>query len=162
MTRAIRNFIMTAALTIAAAAISPEARATDVVLNGTGTCHFGGAVNYYKQGIKQGGRYKNLGADDYRKATTNFDYVTNRSKKSTGALSLEFWALPFKGATSGIVLMTKGLDPMPGKEVYKKVVSYGYAIYLDERKFPEFELWEHTKDGWEFRDAVVLSKKRKL
>lgn len=165
-----KNFITKSVLpalcALSAIAAAPSAKATNVTVDGSARVTFGGAVNYYEQGIKQGGRYKNLGADNYRKATFNVDYVTNRSKKTSGALSIELWAMPYKGATSGLILMTKGLEPMEGKQVYRKVLGYGYAIYLNRKRVPEFNLWEYTGKGkgkgWKFRDALTMPTKRKL
>jgi len=162
MTTTIKNLAAAAAIVAGAIISAPGATAADIVFEGRGAYHFGGAVNYYKNGIEQGGRYKNLGADDYRKCTINVDHVTNRSKSATGTLSLEFWAMPYKGATAGIILMTKGLEPLPKLKSYNQISGYGYAIYLDRRKFPEFNIWERTRSGWKFRDALKFTAKRRL
>ena len=161
----IKNLTAAAALVLAAVTVAPEAKAAKVTLDGYGqyfTDNSPGAVKYYNSGVKQGGRYKNLGADYYHKATITMDFITNRSNGGSGSLSFEFWAMPFKGATSGIILMTKGLDPLPAKKSYKYVSAKGYAISLDRRRFPEINLWEFTSNGWKFKDVLTFPRKTYL
>jgi hypothetical protein len=66
--------------------------------------------------------------------------------------------MPFYGASKGIVLMTRGLDPLkPGATRTNKRCN-GYAIYLDEFRFPEINIWEYTRKGWKFRDALSFKR----
>lgn len=154
---------LAAAVIVAGAAITaPEAKAANVTLDGFGEYYLGNSVKYYGSGVKQGGRYRNLGADYYHKATIQMDFITNRSNGGTGSLSFEFWAMPYKGATSGIILMTKGLDPLGSKQSYKNVSAKGYAISLNRRRFPELNLWEFTRNGWKFRDVLTFPRKNLL
>jgi len=161
----IKNLTAVAALALAAVTVAPEAKAANVTMDGYGeyfTNNSPGAVKYYGKGVKQGGRYKNLGADYYHKAYITMDFITNRSNSGSGSLSFEFWAMPYKGATSGIILMTKGLDPLGRKQSYNGVTAKGYAISLDRSRFPETNLWEFTRNGWKFRDALTFPRKAYL
>lgn len=159
MTAIFKKLSLAAALAMTAATVAPEAKAANVTLDGYGQYFLGNTVKYYGGGVKQGGRYKNLGADYYTKATIKMDFITNRSNAGSGSLSFEFWAMPYKGATTGIILMTKGLDPLPGRKSYNYVSAKGYAINLDRRRFPELNLWEFTRNGWKFRDVLSFPRK---
>ncbi len=142
--------------TLAAAAIlsSTDAQAARVTLDGSGYYTFNSSVRYYGTGAKQYGRYRNLGADYYRNTTISMEWITNRSKRNSGPLSFEYWGMPFYGADAGIVLMTRSADPLRSGRFYKNRSWRGWAVFLDEFRFPEFSIWESTRRGWKFRDAL--------
>ena len=154
-------------LTAAAAALvtfmaSPAGRATDVTLDGSGSYELSSRIKYYGGGVKQSGRYGNLGGDYYHKATIRMRWITNHSGNRSGDLSFEFWGMPYYGATKGIVLMTRSLDPLRGGSYYSNKGREGYAIYLDEYRYPELNLWEYTKKGWKWRDALSFKRQNLL
>jgi hypothetical protein len=141
---------------LAATAIfsTTDAQATRVTLDGSGYYKFKSSARYYGSGVKQYGRYQNLGADYYRKTVISMEWITNRSNNNSGPLSFEYWGMPFYGADTGIVLMTRSADPLRGGRYYKNKSWEGWAIFLDEFRFPELNLWESTRRGWRFRDAL--------
>ena len=140
-----------------------EARATKVTLDGSGYYELGRKFKFYGGGVKQSGRYRRLGADYYHKAVIGMDWITNRSRSRSGYLSFEFWAMPYYGADKGVVLMTRGLDPLRGGSYYFEKARDGWAIFLDRRRFPEINLWELTgRRGWKFRDALSFRRKNIL
>lgn len=150
--RRILSAATAAFLTIAGT--TSESHATKVRLDGSGSYEFGNAIKYFANGTKQTGRYGNLGRDYYHKTTIGMRWITNHGGSRSGDLSFEFWGMPFYGATSGIVLMTQGLKPLNGGSYYSNLYRKSYAIYLDEWRFPELNLWEYTRKGWQFRDAL--------
>lgn len=149
-----RNIMAAAAALITLIAATPQSQATKVTLDGSGYYELGTTVKYYGGGVNQTGRYANLGADYYHKATISMQWITNRTSKKSGSLSFEFWGMPYYGATKGIVLMTRSADPLKGGSYYFEKAWKGYAIFLDEYRFPELNLWEYTRRGWKFRDAL--------
>ena len=38
----------------------------------------------------------------------------------------------------------------------------GFAILLRQKRFPEINLWEHTRKGWKWRDKLSLKQARWL
>lgn len=154
-------------LTVAAVAIAgmtsfaPKAEAAKLLLDGYGYYKVANKVKYYPQfkAPKQSGRYINLGADYYHKTSYGMDYLTNQSRAKSGDLSFEFWAMPYYGATKGVVLMTHGLKPIKARKTFSKVSAKGWAVDLDRRRFPELSIWEYTRQGWKFRDALTFDYK---
>lgn len=139
------------------------AQATNVTLDGTGYYTFNSSVRYYGTGAKQYGRYANLGADYYHNTTISMQWITNRSRKwQSGPLSFEFWGMPFYGANTGIVLMTRSANPLNAGRSYQNRKWSGWAIFLDQYRFPELNLWESTGKGWKFRDALSFRRKNLL
>jgi hypothetical protein len=149
-----RNITAAAAALITLFASTPESHATKVTLDGSGYYELGTTIKFYGGGVKQTGRYRNLGADYYHKATISMQWITNRTTKQSGSLSFEFWGMPYYGATKGIVLMTRSADPLRGGSYYFEKKWKGYAIFLDDYRFPELNLWEYTSKGWQWRDAL--------
>ncbi|NJM38905.1 MAG: hypothetical protein HC845_14140 [Akkermansiaceae bacterium] len=148
---------------IIASATALESRATDLFLEGSGYFELDKKVKFFgDRGKKQSGKFKYLGADFYRKAEVGIDEVVNDSKFRSGTMSFEFWAMDFFGAESGIILMTHKVSPLKARRFYDGLDRRGYAIFLDERRYPELSLWEFTIDGWEFRDALSFSRKSRL
>lgn len=154
--------IAAAALVVPASFVVPEADAADVRLDGYGFYSYSSKVRYYGKGKKQGGRYSNLGADYYSSTRNGMDFLTNHSKSKSGSLSFEFWGMPYYGATSGVVLMTRGVNPLNGGRSIKNFRNSGYAVFLDEDRYPELSLWEFTRQGWKFRDALSFTTKDRL
>lgn len=155
----ISKLIAPAVALVAAAALVQESHATNVTLDGYGYYALGTKVTYYGKAPAQSGRYKSLGSDYYHKVSYTMDYITNRSNKGSGSLSYEFWAMPFYGSTSGIILMTRGLQPMAAGLSVKSLTKSGLGVFLDTRRFPEMSLWEYTSKGWKFRDALSFTRK---
>lgn len=151
------------AIALFAAAALPEAKATEVTLDGYGSYSLARRLVFRPEpGVKQSGRKPYLGGGYYHKAEIGMDYITNRTTRRSGDLSFELWAMPYYGATSGVVLMTKGLDSLGGGRSYTNGSAEGYAVLLDRRRFPELNLWEFTRKGWKFRDALSFSRKADL
>lgn len=143
----------------ATAAMIQKSDAAKVTLDGYGSYLMGSKVTYYRSGPAQSGRYRNLGSDYYHSISYTMDFITNRSNGGSGSLSYEFWAMPFYEAESGIILMTRGLKPMPGGLSVKYLTKTGLGVFLDTRRFPEMNLWEFTRQGWKFRDALSFPRK---
>lgn len=154
----------TIASTVAAAVMAcagmfqiPTARAADVTLDGTGYYELGSYAGYYRRGTAQSGRYRNLGAGYYTTGEIGMDEITNNSRSRSGSLSFEVWALPYYGATSGSVLMTRQLGRLRGGYGYFDQASFGRAVSLDRYRYPELNLFEYTRYGWGWRDALSFS-----
>jgi hypothetical protein len=140
-----------------------SALATNLTLDGSGFYELKNHYNYYSGGAHQGGRYKNFGADYYRKATIGMRWITNNSSsKNSGDMSFELWGMPYYGATKGVILMTRGLNYLPANSYYSRPERSGYAIFLNDRRFPELDLWEYTRNGWKWRDVLTFSQKTVL
>lgn len=146
-----------AAFTLAAAV--PTARAANVTLDGYGYYTLNTRVTYYGSAPNQSGRYNTLGSDYYHGLSYKMDFITNHSNHASGSLSYEFWAMRYYNSTSGIIIMTRGLNAFPAHFSSKSVFVKGQGIYLDRRRFPEINLWEYTRYGWKFRDALTFSRK---
>jgi hypothetical protein len=158
----IQNSIAVAAALFTVVGSIQQSQAADVRLDGSGYYWLGKKEVFSSNGKEQSGRYKNLGRDYYHKVEYGMDFITNYSYSSTGSLSYEFWAMPFYGATSGIVLMTRGVGALSSGEAYDDVWKKGYAVSLARKRFPEQSLWERTRSGWKFRDALTFSRKAYL
>ncbi len=140
--------------------VLPEAKAANLRLEGYGYYEVSNYVKYYAKPPKQGGRFNKFrGGDYYHKAEIGMDYLVNHSNSRSGDLSFEFWAMPFYGATKGIILMTQGLSPIRANRAYNNLTGKGYAIDLDRRRYPELNIWEFTRQGWKFRDALSFNYK---
>ncbi len=139
--------------------LTPTARAAYVTLDGYGTYRLSNFERYSPRGAYQGGRYRNLGADYYRKSRIGIDAISNRSRFRSGSLSFELWALPFFGANSGTVLMTSNANRLNPRRSLTRVFRYGNAVSLDRWAFPELNLWEFTRRGWRFKDAVSFGRR---
>ncbi len=136
---------------------TPEARSADLALRGYGSYDLGTSEAYFSKGPRQGGRYRNLGADYYRSAEIEIDAVRNFSRSRSGSMSFELWVMPFYGADSGLVIMTNALKPLNGRRAFNGVYASGSALSLDEPGFAELSLWEYTRRGWAFRDALSFT-----
>jgi hypothetical protein len=154
----------TIASTVAAAVMictamfqSFTANAADVALEGYGYYELGSRANYYRYGTTQSGRYSNFGAGYYRNGEIGVDEVANNSSSRSGSLSFELWALSYYGATRGTVLMTRVFDPLWGGYSYTDVASFGQARSLNRYRYPELNLYEYTRYGWKWRDALSFS-----
>lgn len=156
----IQKFTTAAILLTAAVTTVSESQAAKIRLDGFGYYANRGKVNYYSNPApKQGGRYSNLGADYYHKISYTMDFVTNRSGRRSGSLSYEFWAMPYYQASTGIVVMTRGLKRMKGYQSVSDLRRTGLAVDLDSKRFPEINIWEYTRKGWKFRDALSFTYK---
>lgn len=133
------------------------AHAADVTLEGSGYYDLGNSTSYYRRGTAQSGRYLNLGKGYYRTAEIGMDEVANNSNSRSGSLSFELWALPYYGATSGTVLMTQQLAPVWGGYSQLDVFGFRRALSLNRYGYPELNLYEYTRSGWRWRDALSFS-----
>ena len=77
-------------------------------------------------------------------------------------MSFELWAMPYYGATSGTILMTKGVSSLWGGYNYADYISTGKAISLNRYRYPELNLFEYAYSGWKWRDALSFSYKNLL
>ncbi|HEX7261462.1 MAG TPA: hypothetical protein VF258_06570 [Luteolibacter sp.] len=151
------------AIALFAVAALPETKAANVTLDGYGFYSLGRRLAFHPEpGLRQSGRKPYLGGGYYHKAEIGMDFITNRSTRRSGDLSLELWAMPYYGATSGVILMTKGMDSLGGGRFYRDRSLEGFAVQLDRRRFPELSLWEFTRRGWKFRDALSFTRKTYL
>lgn len=155
-------------LTLAAIALAgagflvPQADAAKLRLEGTGYYEVANKVKYYtkSKAPRQSGRPTyNLGKGYYHKAEIGMDYLVNYSGVKSGTLSFEFWAMPYYGATQGVVLMKEGLNPIRAGREFNNLRAVGWALDLDRRRFPELNIWELSKGGWTFRDALSFDYK---
>ena len=147
---------------LAVAALIPNAQASKLTLDGTGSYKLGTREAFYPGGAPQSGRYANLGADYYHTTTIGMSEITNHSANRSGSMSFELWGMPYYGATTGIILMTKGLDPLKGGFHFSNVSVTGKAISLNRRRFPELDLFEFTTNGWKWKDVLTFSNKTLL
>jgi hypothetical protein len=147
---------------VSAAASIQSAEATNVTLDGSGYYSNSTYAPYYQYGTAQSGRYTNLGADYYHSSEIGIDQLTNRSSYRSGTMSFEFWAMPYYGATSGIILMTKSVSSLWGGYSYYDLSRSGKAISLNRYRYPELDLFEYTNYGWKWRDALSFSRKSYL
>lgn len=155
--KSIVKSLTAAVVALSAIALSTfEVRAADVRLEGYGEYFLNSNDAFFNRGPKQSGRYKRLESDYYRKAEIQIDYISNLSRKASGSLSFELWAMPYYGATSGIVMMTRGLPALRGGRSYEDVVFRGYALSPGEDRFAEFNLWEYTRRGWTNRSHLTF------
>jgi hypothetical protein len=155
-----QKFTTAAIILTAAVTTLSESQAAKIRLDGYGTYKSRSKVNFYANGgPKQSGRYSKLGTDYYHKVSYHMDFVTNRSGKQSGSLSYEFWAMPYYKASKGIVVMTRGLQRMNGYQSVNDLTRTGLAVELDRRRFPEINIWEYTRKGWKFRDALSFAYK---
>lgn len=156
----VQKLIAAAVAFSATGLVLPEANAANLKLEGYGYYKLSNTVKYYANPPKQGGRYyKFKGGDYYHKATIGMDYLTNYSNSSSGDLSFEFWAMSYYGATKGIILMTEGLSPIRANRSFGDLIGSGYAIDLDTKRYPDINIWEYTRKGWTFRDALTFDYK---
>lgn len=159
----IQQITAVAAVLFTVAVPTPESQAANVRLKGSGYYHLGNYYVFSQYGKEQSGRYSNLGRDYYHKIEYGMDYITNSSSYRSGSLSYEFWAMPYYGATSGIILMTRGLSPLSGGSRYINLYKYGWGISLDQYRYPEQNIWEYIGGGrWRFRDSLAFSRKTLL
>lgn len=153
--KSLPKFVTAAAVSLfALSAIAPQAEAAKIRLEGSGYYDLGTRIYFYPKGKQQGGRYSNLGRGYYHKTVIGMDWITNYSKVKTGMLSFEFWAMPYYGATKGIVLLTRGVNPLKAGNYYRNLSRQGSGLFLDRYRFPEINIWERTRAGWKFRDAL--------
>jgi hypothetical protein len=159
----IHQITAAAAVLFAVAVAAPDSQAATVRLKGSGYYRLGNYDIFSHGGKEQSGRYSYLGSDYYHKTEYGMDYITNTSGYSSGSLSYEFWALPYYGATSGIILMTRSLPSLGRGERYVSVYKYGWGISLNLYRYPEQNIWEYMGGGsWKFRDSLAFSKKTLL
>ena len=158
----IHKITAVATVLIAVASSVPESQAASVRLKGSGYYKLGSSYVYSDWGKTQSGRYDNLGSDYYHRTEYGMDYISNSSSYRSGSLSYEFWALPYYGSSSGIVLMTRGLNSLSGGSRYVDLYRSGSGISLNRYRYPEQNIWEYTSSGWRFRDSLAFSRKTLL
>ncbi len=138
------------------------ADAADVTLRGYGSVNESRYESYSYYGAAQSGRYRNLGEGYYRRSSIRVDGISNYSFGRSGTLSFELWAMPYFGASSGNVLMTTNAGSVYGRATKWGVNRTGNKVSLDEIAFPELNLWEYTRFGWDFRDNISFSRARPM
>lgn len=148
---------ITAILTVAGLfSFAPtESQAADLALEGGGSYVLGDTYRYYGKGKKQSGRYRNLGSYYYQTARISMDRVTNYSGYRSGAMSFELWATDYYDATSGIAVMTTGLNRLKANRFYNGVSRGGFGLYLDDYYYPQLNLFEYV-GSWQWRDVLVF------
>ena len=152
--------LTTGAVALSAVLLSAlDTRAADVRLEGYGDYVINDSEAFFPRPPKQSGRYRDLGRDYYHKAEIRMDYVSNLSRSGSGSLSFELWAMPYYDATSGIVLLTRAINPIRGGRSVDGASGSGYAVSLGKKRFPELSLWEYTRKGWINRDHLTFDYK---
>ncbi len=155
--KTIASSVIAAVIGFTAIFQSSTASAADVTLEGSGYYELGSRVGYYRYGTAQSGRYSNFGRGYYTPAEIGMDEVSNNSSSRSGSLSFELWALPYYGATSGSVLMTQQLSSLWGGYSFLDAAGFGRARSLNRYRYPELNLFEYTRSGWRWRDALSFS-----
>ena len=140
----------------------PAARSSNVTIDGSGFTDLNSSVRYFGGEVKQSGRFTSLGINHYRKAEFGVKWISNRSPHRTGNLGIELWAMPYYGADQGVVLMSRAVEPLAGAAYYFREEWKGFAILLRQKRFPEINLWEHTRKGWKWPDKLSLKQARWL
>lgn len=158
----IHQITAVAAVLFTVAISAPQSHAANIRLKGSGYYRLGNYYVFSHEGKEQSGRYKSLGRDYYHKIEYGMDYIANTSSYKSGSLSYEFWAMPYYGATSGIVLMTRSLSPLSGGERYVNFYKNGWGLSLNLNRYPEQNIWEYTGRVWKFRDSLGFTKKTLL
>ena len=158
----IHRFTTAAIALLAVAASVPEARATLLSIDGSGSFKFTSKESYFSGGRAQTGRYRNLGAGYYHSAQYTVNRITNSSSYKSASMSFELWSMAYLGATSGPILMTYGLGPLKGGYHYSTPTAYGKAVSLNKYRFPEFDLFEYRDSKWRYRDTLVFTTKSLL
>lgn len=157
MKTSIAQFTIAAAVVFAFASTAPEAKCADVAFQGFGSYDVRSSERFFSRPPRQGGRFRSLGADFYRRAEIEVDAVRNFSRGRSGNMSFELWAMPFFGASRGSVLMTNGLRPLNGRRSFRGVFATGFAVSLNQPGFAELSLWEFNRRRWRFRDALSFT-----
>ena len=158
----LHNITAVATALVAVASSIPEAQAANIRLKGSGYYELGDYDTFSRYGKKQSGRYESLGGGYYHDTEYGMDSISNTSGYRSGSLSYEFWAMPYYGATSGVVLMTRGLSPLSGDRRYLDLYRFGGGVSLDRYRYPEQNIWEYTNRGWKFRDSLAFTRKTLL
>jgi hypothetical protein len=149
-----------AAITIAATL--PNSQAAKVTIDGSGYYELSTYLDFYPTGYRQKGRTSNLGPGEYHVAEIGARWLSNNSPSRSGSLSFELWAMPFYGATNGIILMTSSVPSISPFSYYSNFRRSGHALFIDRYRFPELNLWEYTSAGWRWRDALTFRRKTLL
>lgn len=160
MKNIITKFTTAAAILFTAASTLPEAQATNVTIDGGGFYSVRNIEGYHGNGVTQSGRYTNLGSGYYHNTNYGMDFLTNHSSYTSGSMSFEFWAMPYYKATTGIILMTRYVDPLTAYTSNPNISRFGSGVALNANRFPEIDLWELTSSvGWKFRSAFRFTVK---
>lgn len=157
-----KKLTLAAAIALAFGGGITESQATKVTLDGSGFYKTGLREFYFKRAPKQTGRYRKLGADYYHKGRFGMDQISNDTTRNSGTLSFEFWAMNYYQASSGIILMTRKLHPLNAGYYYPNKEKRGYALSINRSRYPELSLWEYTRKGWKWRDALSFTRKTRL
>jgi hypothetical protein len=136
------------------------AKAADLELRGYASVNESRFESYSGFGAVQNGRYSNLGAGYYRRTTVGVDGIRNYSSFNSGSISMELWAMPYYGATSGTVLMTTNAGTVFRRSTKLNVYRTGNKMAYDGFAFPEVNIWEFTRSGWGFRDNIAFTRNR--
>ena len=127
-------------------------------ISGTSRYYQSGYSYYYPGGAWQSGRASNLGGGTYREGNIRVSRIDNlTSGGRSGTLSLEFWAMPYYGAQSGYIKMTRRMNPLYGGYYYYSIYRSGWMRMANQWRWPEFNLYEYTTSGWRWRDDVLFS-----
>ena len=158
----VRKLTASALAAIAIVTTLPESKAADVTIDGSGFYELSTTIGYYPSGLRQTGRRPYLGSGEYHKAIIGSRWMSNNSSVRSGTLSFELWAMPFYGANNGVVLMTCGIPGIAPNRFYDNPRRSGFAVFLDRYRFPELNLYEYTRAGWQWRDALTFQRRNVL
>ena len=145
------------AVALATLIAAPFSEAAKIRFAGEATYKLGNKVKFYSQGTRQTGRRSNFGPDYYHTSSIGMRQVSNLSSSKSGNLSFEFWAMPYYGASNGIILQTAGLSPIKAGGYISKLRRDGHALFINRSRFPDLNIWERTGNGWKFRDSITYS-----
>ncbi len=152
------TIIAASSVLLSIAGSTHQAAAADLTLDGTGYYELGNSEFYLRRGASQSGRFANFGRNYYQNAELGISRITNNSVSRSGSMSFELWAKPFYSSTSGIIMMTRGFNPLSGGFNFPNVQTFGTAISLRQQRFPELNLYERGRRSWEWRDALSFSR----
>jgi hypothetical protein len=151
-----------AAATIAVFCSLQPSEAAKVTIDGSGFYELSTTLKYYPTGYTQTGRRPYLGPGEYHRAKIGARWLSNNSEVKSGTLSFELWAMPFYGATNGIVLMTSSVPGIPALRYYSNFRRSGHAAFIDRYRHPELNLYEYTRSGWQWRDNLTFQRRTLL
>lgn len=140
--------------------ILPEdASAARIRLAGRQSYELSSNVRYYSDPPRMEGRFRRLGRGYYHHGEIRSEFIDNRSRRDSGDLSYELWALRYIGANSGPILSTQAVGSIDGYDSREDVSRDCRTKFINRRRFPDINIWEDTFDGWKFRDAFTFGYK---
>ncbi len=158
----LRKLSTAVAASIALVTSLQQSEAAKVTIDGSGYYELSTILKFYPTGYGQTGRRPYLGGGDYHAAKIGARWLSNNSEVKSGTLSFELWAMPFYGATDGIVLMTSAVPGISALKYYSNFRRSGHAAFINRNRVPELNLYEYTRSGWQWRDNLTFQRRTLL